>query len=77
MRRLKIAAWMLALLLSVGSLSLTAMAAEGWSQSGSQWIYYDSNGDRVYNTWKKGADNQWRYLDGDGVMATNTWVEDD
>ena len=77
MKRLKTAAWALALMLSIGSLSMTAMAAEGWSQSGSQWIYYDSNGDRVYNTWKKGADNQWRYLDSDGVMATNTWVEDD
>ena len=77
MRRLKAAAWVLAFLLSVGTLSLTAFAAEGWSQSGSQWVYYDSYGDRVYNTWKKGADNKWRYLDGDGVMATSTWVEDE
>ena len=58
MRRLKAAAWVLAFLLSVGTLSLTAFAAEGWSQSGSQWVYYDSYGDRVYNTWKKGADNK-------------------
>ena len=73
MRRLKAAAWVLAFLLSVGTLSLTAFAAEGWSQSGSQWVYYDSYGDRVYNTWKKGADNKWRYLDGDGVMASRNW----
>jgi glucan-binding YG repeat protein len=64
-------------MLSVGSATLTAMADEGWAQSGSDWVYYDSSGNQVYNAWKKGADNQWRYLNGDGVMAVSTWVDSD
>ena len=71
------AVWALAAALSLGTATLSAMAAEGWAQSGSSWAYYDSNGNRVYNAWKKGNDNQWRYLDGDGVMAVNAWVDSD
>ena len=39
-----------------------------------RWVYYDSNGNKVYNEWKKGADGQWRYLNGEGCMATNAWA---
>ena len=77
MKKTGLAVWMLALMLSAGSASMSAIAAQGWTQSGSDWIYYDTNGDRVYDTWKKGGDNLWRYLNGDGVMATSSWVDSD
>lgn len=64
-----------AFMLTFGVSSVEAWAAEGWAQSGSNWVYYDSNGSKVTNTWKKGADNLWRYLNGYGEMAMNTWVE--
>ena len=73
--RKKAVAALAAVMLSAGAMSVTAYAAEGWVQSGNSWIYNDSDGNRVYNTWKKGADNQWRYLDGDGVMCVNSWVD--
>lgn len=76
MKKKMAAVWALAAMLTMGTATMTALA-EGWSQSGSNWVYYDSNGNQVYNTWKKGGDNQWRYLNGEGVMATNTWVESD
>ena len=64
-----------AAMLTVGTASLDAWAAEGWAQSGSTWVYYDSSGGKVSNTWKKGADNLWRYLGSNGEMVVNTWVE--
>ncbi len=51
--------------------------AEGWSKSGSDWIYLDKNNYKLSNEWKKGADDKWRYLSDNGVMATNSWVDDD
>lgn len=77
MKKHIVAVWAMALMLSFGTATVSAMAAEGWSQSGSSWVYYDANGNREYNAWKKGNDNQWRYLDGDGVMSTSTWVDSD
>ncbi|MFR5602271.1 MAG: cell wall-binding protein [Lachnospiraceae bacterium] len=64
-------------MLTLGTASLTAFAASGWVQSGSNWVYYDSSGSQVYNEWRKGADDQWRYIDGDGKMAVNAWVDGD
>ncbi len=54
------------------------MAAEaaGWAAESNGWVYYDSNGYKVTNDWKKGADGLWRYLDYSGRMAVNTWVDD-
>lgn len=75
MRGRKHAVWLLAALLSAGTLSMTSMAAEGWSQADGNWVYYDNNGNRVYNEWKKGSDGNWRYLNGDGVMAVNSWID--
>ena len=77
MKKKMVAVWALAAVLCFGTATISALAAEGWAQSGSTWVYYDSNGNKIYNTWKKGADNQWRYLNGEGVMATNAWVESD
>ena len=71
------AAWFLAALLSAGLAAFPAMAAQGWAQENSSWVYYDSNGNKVYNEWKKGADGQWRYLNGEGYMAVNAWADSD
>lgn len=70
----------LAILLCTASLSFGAAItayAEGWVQSGNNYIYQDSNGNKVTNEWRKGGDNQWRYLDSSGYMALNCWVDDD
>lgn len=61
--------------LTLGPTAISSWAAEGWAQSGSNWVYYDSNGNKVTDTWKKGADNLWRYLDQTGQMALNSWVD--
>ena len=50
--------------------------AEGWSKSGSDWIYLDNNNNKITNEWRKGADDKWRYLNEKGVMATESWVDD-
>ena len=69
MRKKMKAAWFLAALLSAGLAAFPAMAAQGWAQENNTWVYYDSNGNKVYNEWKKGADGQWRYLNGEGYMG--------
>lgn len=51
--------------------------AEGWSKSGSDWIYLDKNNNRVTDEWRKGADDKWRYINSSGVMAKNEWVDKD
>ncbi len=77
MRRKKLAVCVLSAALMIGAAAITSYAAEGWQQSGSSWIYVDSNGNKVTNTWKKGADNLWRYLDSQGNIASNCWVDDE
>lgn len=62
--------------LALGTAGITAMAAEGWVQSGSNWSYTNASGNKVTNEWRKGADNQWRYLNAQGVMAINTWADE-
>lgn len=74
MKRKMTAICLAAVLLSAGTVNLTAWA-EGWAEAEGNWVYYDSNGNKVYNDWKKGADGQWRYLDGNGTMAVNSWVD--
>ena len=74
MKRKMTAMCFAAVLLSAGTVNLTAWA-EGWAEAEGNWVYYDSNGNKVYNDWKKGADGQWRYLDGNGTMAVNSWVD--
>ena len=75
MRKSVKAAWFLAAFLSAGLAAFPAMAAQGWAQENNTWVYYDSNGNKVYNEWKKGADGQWRYLNGEGCMTTNAWAD--
>ena len=38
--------------------------------------YYDRNGDRVTEEWKKSGDN-WYWLNDDGEMAVDELIEDD
>lgn len=56
--------------------TMNVMAAEGWVMESGHWVYYESNGNRATNTWKKGADNLFRYVDGNGQMVLNSWVDD-
>lgn len=53
MKKKMVAVWALAAVLCFGTATISALAAEGWAQSGSTWVYYDSNGNKIYNTWKK------------------------
>ena len=62
-----------AALLAIGA-SMTSFAA--WDQtSAGEWIYLDSDGDRVYGEWQKSGEN-WYYLDeSTGVMVTDRLIE--
>jgi len=64
-----------AALIGVGVLTIHAYAAEGWAMSNNSWVYLDNSGNRVTNSWRKGADNQWRYLNGSGQMAVSCWAD--
>ena len=52
MRKSVKAAWFLAAFLSAGLAAFPAMAAQGWAQENNTWVYYDSNGNKVYTEWK-------------------------
>lgn len=55
-------------------MAVTAFA-EGWAQDGSNWVYYDSNNNKICNQWRKGADDKWRYLGSNGAMVTNSIID--
>lgn len=57
-------------------LSLTSLAATGWSLENGEWVYRDSDGGLVTDTFKKSGNN-WFYLDSDGRMAKSSLVEAD
>lgn len=62
-----------AALFAIGA-SMTSFAATAhWEQEGEDWVYLDSDGDKVTDTWKKSGSN-WFYLDSDGYMAKDTIV---
>lgn len=66
----------LLMLAVLGGLSCSVTAFADWRSENGKY-YYEENGSRVYNTWKKsGNDQKWRYLGSDSYMATNTWVLD-
>lgn len=77
MKKKRFCVLLAAALLTFGTLTIEAQAAEGWALSGSTWIYLDSSGSRMTNVWKKGADNLWRYLNSSGEMATSCWADSD
>ena len=65
-----------AALLAIGG-AMTSFAAQGWVEEDGTWYYYDKDGNRVENEWKKSGDS-WFWLDGDedGAMATDKLIED-
>ena len=66
-----------AALLAIGA-SMTSFAATGWVEEDGTWYFYDKDGNRVEDTWKKSGDN-WYWLDSEegGAMAVDKLVEDD
>lgn len=76
MKRKRIAAAVLSIMLTMAGAAV-CFGASGWQKSGSNWVYYDTNGRKVANEWQKGADGLWRYLDYNGNMALNSWVDGD
>ena len=66
-----------AALLAIGA-SMTSFAATGWVEEDGTWYFYDNDGNRVEDTWKKSGEN-WYWLDGEegGAMAMEKIIEDD
>ena len=66
-----------AALLAIGA-SMTSFAATGWQEEDGVWYYYDNDGNRVEDEWKKSGNN-WYWLDSEegGAMATDKLVDDD
>ncbi len=66
-----------AALLAIGA-SMTSFAATGWVEEDGVWYFYDKDGNRVEDEWKKSGDN-WYWLDSEegGAMAIDKLVEDD
>ena len=74
MKKRGLAVLTLAAVLSLGVAGISAYAA-GWEQQNGNWVYLDSQGSKVYNTWKKGADNLERYIGANGYMVVDSWVD--
>ncbi len=66
-----------AALLAIGA-SMTSFAATGWTEEDGTWYYYDKDGNRVEDEWRKSGDN-WYWLDSEenGAMATDKLIDDD
>ncbi|MGN0158501.1 MAG: hypothetical protein ACI39W_05100 [Brotaphodocola sp.] len=66
-----------AALLAIGA-SMTSFAATGWVEEDGQWYYYDKDGNKVEDEWKKSGEN-WYWLDSEegGAMAVDKLIEDD
>ena len=66
-----------AALLAIGA-SMTSFAATGWVQENGEWFWYDRDGSRVEDEWKKSGDD-WYWLDSEenGAMALDKLIEDD
>ncbi len=66
-----------AALLAIGA-SMTSFAATGWVEEDGTWYFYDKDGNRVEDAWKKSGDN-WYWLDSEegGAMAVDKLVDDD
>ena len=64
-----------AALLAIGG-AMTSFAAQGWVEEDGTWYYYDKDGNRVEDEWKKSGDN-WFWLDSEegGAMATDKLVD--
>ena len=65
-----------AALLAIGA-SMTSFAATGWVEEDGQWYFYDKDGNKVEDEWKKSGDN-WYWLDSEegGAMAVDKLIEE-
>ena len=61
--------------LTMGS-ALVSFAATGWAEENGEWVYYNNDGSKATDVFKKSGNN-WVYLDSDGIMAKNQLIEDD
>lgn len=59
---------------SIGAATVS-FAATGWTQVGNDWVYLDSDGNRVTDAFRKSGNN-WYYLGEDGLMVRSSIVED-
>lgn len=60
-------------LMSIGVSGMAFAGTAHWEQEGEDWVYLDSDGERVTDTWKKSGNN-WYYLDSEGYMAKDTII---
>lgn len=67
----KILTGVLAAALAAGY-AMPALAAEGWNQDTTGWLYENEDGSHVTNSWKL-ADGKWYYFGADGYMDTG-WI---
>ena len=61
--------------LTLGS-AMISFAATGWAEENGQWVYYNNDGSKATDVFKKSG-NGWFYLDEDGYMAKSRIVEVD
>ena len=61
--------------LSNAPVSSVYAASAGWTQENGGWVFYDSDGDLMTDTWKKRGDD-WYYLDSEGMQAINQQVDE-
>ncbi|EEG56810.1 cell wall-binding repeat protein [[Clostridium] asparagiforme DSM 15981] len=59
--------------LTLGS-AMISFAATGWAEENGQWVYYNNDGSKATDVFKKSG-NGWFYLDEDGYMAKSQIVE--
>ena len=64
-----------AMALTLGS-ALVSFAATGWAEENGEWVYYNNDGSKATDVFKKSGNN-WYWLDENGDMATDTLVEVD
>ena len=66
-----------AALLAIGA-SMTSFAATGWVEENGEWFYYEKDGSKAEDAWKKSGD-KWFWLDSEenGAMAIDKLVVDD
>lgn len=62
-----------ALLLTAGG-AMTSLAATGWAMEDNEWIYYNADGTKATDVFKKSGNN-WYYLGSDGSMVYSSIVE--
>ena len=73
MKKKGLAIFALAAVMSLGAMGITAFAA-GWSQEGSNWVYYNNNGSKVRHRMEPGviwkAAEPWQPTNGSITMIT-------